>query len=307
MGLKLANDDEHENNGGGLRLSGVSEEQRTNTRMEQDNPWDFAKDEEPIVTRSISSSAISSSDFHSSQASDTSIIIKITGILAYLSLLVEIGGMIWIAMQPEIDVYVRTVKISPLFSACQLMMIVDAILVNVLYERKLTLILWAWLFCPVYAIKRERHVNSGASFGGLLCAGYIIATLVFIGKVFSASMEYGDVITNLDDTVRYTVVEFMEQPTPEGGETYKSKLDRSFLVDEMDCVTQGNQQVVVIQAYGLYDFSSDGILKYTSFSVPTQLCFVKDSAGQYKPAAIVVNDKKLTEKNIKYYWNTLIK
>lgn len=307
MGLKLADDGENKKNESGLQLSGMSEQQRTDQKTEQENPWDFEKAEKPIVTHSISSSAITDSRSHGSFVNDIPAIVKVGGFVVYACILLMIGSMVWVALQPKIDIYITLTKFSPIISVCQVIIFIDAILVNVLYERKLSIILWAWLFCPVYPIKRDKHVNGGGSWGTLACGGMIIATVATVGNFTAAYMNYGQVIMNEDATVRNAIVEFMEQPVPNSGESFDSKLNKNFQIENMDYVTQGNKNIIVVQAYGQYDFTSDGIIDYTSNTVPTQLGFVKDSSGKYTIGAMVVNDSTLSAGNVEYYWTVLMK
>lgn len=303
MELKLANDEDNNKKTGGLSLSG---EERGDSKV-QENPWDFDKPPEPIVTRSVRSSVTADSSLHTSAASDVHIVVKIGGIIVYVCVLLIIVSIVWTVTQPKIEIYTNMQKISPLFSLCGFFLIVDAILVNVLYERKISLIIWAWLLMIVYPMKREKHVNGGSSWGGLACLGMIMAFAALCANIMTAVTTYGQAVMNADETIRKEIATFMEQPVADGGGNFEAKLKRNFAIQNIDVVTEGNQMVVVVQGNGQYGADKDNFIDYTNKMVPSQLAFVKDASGNYQIGAVQLGDVTLSNHYMNYYWNTFLK
>jgi len=305
--LKLANDEGNDKQTGGLRLSGEKERKEMGVLQEQENPWDFDKPEEPIITRSVSSGVTAGSSSHSSFLGDVHIVVKLGRIVVYVSILFMIISAIWVATQPKIDSYVNLLKFSPFYSLCEFLLILDAILVNVLYERKISLIFWAWLFGFIYPIKRDKHVNGGSLWSGLLCVGMLLACVALVANFMTALTDYGQVVMNEDEAVRTAVVAFMEHPVTEGGENFGSKLKKNFQIQNIDVETQGTQMVVVVQGNGQYGANTDGFIDYMSKTVATQLAFVRDASGNYKLGGVVLGNVQLSNQNANYYWNTFMK
>lgn len=307
MELKLANDEKNDKQTGGLHLSGAEEGKGTGDLKEQENPWDFDKPEEPIVTRSIRSSVTADSSLHGSLTGDVHIVVKLGQIIIYVCMLLMMISIIWIVTQPKIDIYMNLRKVSPLFSFCGFLLVADSILVNVLYERKISLILWAWMLMIVYPMKRDKHVNGGSSWGGLACVGMLIAYVALVANIMTAFTAYGKAVMNEDETVRTEIVTFMEHPVADGGENFGSKLKKNLLIQNVDVATQGNQMIVVVEGNGQYGADKDAFLDYMSKTVATQLAFVKDASGNYQLGAVVLGNVTLSNRNADYYWNTIMK
>lgn len=307
MELKLTNDEENDKKTGGLRLPGASEQQGMGIQQEQENPWDFDKPEEPIITRSISDGVTAGSNLYSSSVGDVHIVVKLGRIIVYACMLFMIISMIWVGTQPKINSYSNFMKFSPFYSVCEGLLVMDAILVNVLYERKISLVVWAWLLGFAYPIRRDKHVNGGSMWGGLTCVGLLMATVAFMANFMVAFTDYGATIMNEDEAIRTAVVAFMEHTVSDGGENFGSKLKRNLQIQNVDVETQGNQSVVVVQGNGQYGANTDSFIDYTSKTVATQLAFVKDSSGNYKLGAVMLGNIQLSNQNVNYYWNTLMK
>lgn len=306
MELKLANTEENNKEEGGLRLSGGLDKSGTDTRPEQTNPWDFDRPEGPVTTRSISSSAIADTSMYKSSAGDVHIVVKIGRIIVYVCMLFMLLSIIWIVTQPKIDIYINMRKFSPLFSLCSICMVVDSILVNALYERKISLIFWVWFLMIFYPMKRDKHVNGEGLWGGLVCVGMLMAYVALIANVMTAFTTYGKAIQNEEETVRTAVAAFMEHPDADGGDDFGSKLKKNFSIQNVDVVTQGNQTILVFQGYGRYGANKDGFIDYGNKTVETQLGFVKDASGDYQLSGAVLGNMQLSEYYLNYYWKNII-
>lgn len=305
MALKLANTEENNKDEGGLRLSGGQEKPGTDTQTEQANPWDFDRPEESLKTRSVSSTAPDSSTYKSS-AYQIHPVVKIGRIVVYVDMLFMIIAMASIGAQPKLDIYLSIIKLSPIFSVCELLLIVDAVLVNVLYEKKISLIFWAWLLAFVYPLKRDKHVNGGSSWGGLICIGIIMASVFLASNMVVASLTYGLAIVNVDEAERAEIKEFVEYTAAEGEDSFGERLKRNFTVENIVVEKQGNQTIMVFQGIGRYSVNENAFLDHGNNSVETQLAFVKDSSGDYQLGAVLFGDVQLSEYYMQHYWENLI-
>lgn len=307
MELKLTNDENTDKKTGGLRLSGETEQQEIGNQQNQENPWDFGRPEEPVVTRSISNTGFYDSSSYKSKVNDIHIVVKIGRIAVYACMLLMIIAMVWVVTQPKIDIFFNFMKFAPLFSLCGVILIVDAILVNVLYGRKISLALWAWLFYPVYPLKRDKHVNGASSWGGLVCIATLIVLVAWGANYVAAVMNYGVTIVNRDKAVRDIVAAFMDSPVPDEGENYGSKLSKNFVIQNVDVQTEGNQSMIIVQANGQYGKDADSFIDYTNKTAATQLAFVKDSSENYRLGAVILGKTQLSSYHTEYYWNVLLR
>lgn len=307
MELKLANDEEKDKPSGGLRLSGAVEEQEPGLQKTEDDPWDFGKQEKPFTTRSISSTAVEYSDMYSHSGNAIHILVKLGRIAVYIAILLSDIAAIWVLMQPKVDMFYNAMKIGPLNSIIQLLLIVDAVLVNVLYKKKISLVFWAWLLGFVYPIKRDNHVNGGSAWGGIICFVTLSVGIAFGVGIYTSLMSYGEVVQNEDAAVRTEIAAFMEQPVADGGETYGEKLKRNFFIQDAIVETQGSKSVLMIGMKGQYGVTSDNFIDYTDKTVPTQLTFVRDSSGNYQLAGVILDNTRLADAYTNYYWNSLLR
>ena len=307
MELKLANEEKPDKQAGGLRLSGELEQQEMGRQKNQENPWDFGRPEEPVVTRSISNTGVYDRSSYRSTVSNIHIVVKLGRIAVYVCMLLMIIAMIWCVTQPRIDIFFNFMKFAGFFTFCGVVFVVDAILVNVLYERKISLVLLAWLFYPVYPLKRDKHVNGASPWGGWVCIATLIVLVAWVVNYVAAFTNYGAAILNGDKAVRNAVAAFMDSPVPDSEENYSSRLGKNFVIQNVDVETEGNQSVIIVQANGQYGKDTDSFIDYTSKTVPTQLAFVKDSSGNYRLGAVILGETQLSNYHIEYYWNVLVR
>lgn len=305
MELKLANDEKPDKQTGGLRLSGEPEQQETESQGNQENPWDFDRPEEPAVTRSISNTGVYDSSSYRSTVSDVHIVVKLGRIIIYGCMLFSIITMIWSLTQPKMDIFFNFMKFGVFYSFMEPVFIVDAILVNVLYGRKISLVLWAWLFGAVYPMKRDKHVNGGSPWGGLVFIAMLLTGAAWVASLMTAFTTYGATILNEDAAVRTAVVEFMDSPATDDGENFSLRLKKNLEIQNIDVETEGNQSMVIVQGNGRYGADTNGFIDYTNKTVATQLAFVKDSSGTYKLSAVVLGNTRLSNSYTEYYWNVL--
>jgi len=154
MELKLSNQEEDNVKSSGLKLSGESDPSTKTEKVEMDNPWDFDRGNEVKELKSIREQAINDIDAYTSNRTaslnDINIVVKIGKYVVYLCALLMIGAMIMICKKPQIDMYQSLTSMSSVFSFCEFLFILDAILVIMCYTKKRFLLLYGRFYSHLF-------------------------------------------------------------------------------------------------------------------------------------------------------------
>ena len=306
MALKLVNDEEKEKNVDDTRMTAVSG-QASDMKKEPDNPWDYYKPEEPVVVRSISSTVPSGSPVYESRGKSENSVIKIGRIVVYICMLFMIVTEIWICTQPKVDIYYKMMPLSPIYSFCGLFIIVDAVLVNVLYEKKISLILWSLFFSVVYPAKRDKHVNGGSSIGTLCSLACFVVSMVLGVNLVSSILSYGSLVMNPSQEARTEGAAFLAAMQGADGENWEQRLKRSMQIEDMQVDIQDSGTMIVVSGNGKYGVEDDTMINYGSNQVPTQIGFQKKKDGSYEMVGIAINNRRLTDSYAEYHFNVNMK
>lgn len=306
MGLKLADDEKNNKPEGGLRLSGVEDSQaEMDRRTEEQNPWDFDQPEEPIRMYSVSN-RMDLSSAAEQKDNGGSIILVITKIIVYVLFAFEIASIAWICTQDLSDLFINLLKFQGLYSICTLACIVDAILVNILYERKISLIILAWMFNILYPALRNRHIKGNSGMGALCGWGMGIALLALVGIMTKAFTSYGSVFMITDEATRKEAVAVMDQIL-EDGSRLGDKLLEKISVQGAAVEQQGNTTAVAFTGGGGIYLDGGAFVDTGGNSIETQLAFVKSSGGEtYELGAVVLNGSTLNAYGVSSYWKSVI-
>lgn len=307
MELKLSDEDKKEGTGGGLRLSGAagSNNSPTESNGGEDNPWDFNKPDEPIRTRSITSSTPDSSINVGKRAGDQPIILKISQVIMYVLFVLDIASFLWICSQDLSMIYVNLQKFQVLYSITEIYLIVDLVLVSVLYEFKLSLIFFALILGFLYPKKRNDHVSGSGGFAGLLGVVYFLVAMICMSYVMRAVGKYGRIITK-DDATRTAALEVLGQITDQGV-SYEDVILGNCRLAEAYLETSGSQTVLVLSGYGdvyLDDRDDAFVQTIDSKNVETHMAFIK-TGGQYKLALVELNGVQLDSSRTAAYWKAI--
>lgn len=302
MALKLVNDEERESNSDGIRTTDASG-QGADIKKEQDDPWDYYKPEEPVVVRSISSTVPSGSPVYESRGKGENSVIKIGRIVVYICMLFTIVTGIWICTQPKVDIFYKILPLSPIYSFCGLLIIVDAVLVNILYEKKISLILWSLFFPVVYPAKRDKHVNGGSSIGTLCSWACFVGSIVLGVNLVSSILSYGSLVMNPSQEARTEGAAFLAAMQGTDGENWEQRLKRSMQIEDIQVEIQDSGTMIVVSGHGKYGVEDDTMVNYGSNQIPTQIGFQKKKDGSYEMVGIVINNRPLTDSYAEYHFN----
>ncbi len=289
MALKLANDNE-KNEG---------------TRHVEQNPWDYdgVPARETSIRSSFNNEVYTASVSRS--MSDTNIIVVIGRILVYIAAILIIGAALWCATQNKVDIAFNILKLSWAFTISNVICFVDAILVNVLHERKISLIVLAWLLPFLYPFKRDQHVNGSGGIGALMSLGMVIALVCVCAIMFSSITTYSGIATIEDDHTRTIAAEVFDQGGTQGT-SLGARISGNVAVSNVQVVTKGTKTVVVFEGLGRHYIGEEGVLIESGNMVyETQLAFVKNESGQYVLSGVVLGNKQMNSQFVSYY-NSMI-
>lgn len=304
MELRLANDEKKEE-GGGLKLAGMEPANSLNNPAKEDNPWDFDKPTGAVQSVSISESAPYQSDMSVHQGENT--VVKVSGIIMYLAFIGKIVILALLCMGPKIDIYANIFRYTFILGICEYIPFVDAIIVNALYEKKISLYFFAWLLPFFYPGKRDRHVNGGG-IGTLLGIGSLIAVIAVFGNMISAMFTYGaKTMVEADKETRTEVAAMLDYPTANGntlGETLRS----SFMIAEATVEEQGGKKIIALLGNGSCMLNSDNTYTMTNKNTPTLLLYEKNTAtNTYELKGVTTGNMQLNSPYIKWYQNEILK
>lgn len=303
MELRLA-DEEKKESTGGLKLSGKENEIDSNHGVNSTNPWDFDLDSRPVRSTSVSTTMNAKEQISSTR--DNNIVLVITQIILYLLFALEVIVVIWCCVENKADIYVNLVKKQWIFTVCSGFCLVDAILVNILYERRISLIIWAFLLPFVYPSRRSNHINGSGGIGTIICVAMLVCYFALFGTLFSAMTAYGNLIYIADDTTRNTVTGMLDQ-TGEDGKTLGSRLKQNMDIESAEIQTSGSSTGIVIVGSGKHYVDNAGnLIEMDVNSIPTQLLFVKNSKGTYQLSDVVLNSTRLGSQYREFYNNSVL-
>lgn len=289
MALKLANDNEKNESVGNVQI----------------NPWEH----EGVSVRETSIRASFDNEVYTSSVSrstnDTNIIIVIGRFLVYIAAILFIGAAIWCATQNKVDVTFNILKLKWAFTISNVICFVDAILVNILHERKISLIILAWFLPFLYPFKRDQHVNGSAGIGGLMSLGMVIAFVCVGAIIFSSVTTYSGIAMIEDDETRAIAAEVFDQGATQGT-SLGARISSNVAVSNVQVVTQGTKTVVVFEGLGRHHISEEGVMVESGNMIyDTQLAFAKNESGQYVLTGVVLSNKQLNAQFVSYY-NSMI-
>lgn len=267
----------------------------------QEADWEL--DTEPYV---ISQSIITEHNAYdnAAQSHDLSSVVPISCIILYLLYVTTAGAIMWIAAQDSIMLIDNIRKFSPLFSLMNLYIIIDAFIVFFLYEKRASLLVFAFLLGNFYPIKRSQVIHGSGGNGTLICVFYLITVLGLGLTGFKASMTYGGLLV-ADSSVRQEAVAMFEQ-IDSTGQTYGDILQNNLTIAKAGTETQNGNTYFVLTGYGDLSINDEGTFIVGMRTMQTILVFVKDSKNNsYSLVMATLNGKTLTDYRVDQYWSLL--
>ena len=237
---------------------------------------------------------------------EENIVIKVSKILLYIAFLGFMGIYIALSVGEKADIMKNILKYAVVSSLCEGMICIDAILVNIFYKRKISLIFWSWLFPIVYPVKRNKHVQGHSGYGGWLGVGMLVTGIIFAVNFMVAYMQYGMIMAVEDDTVRHAAVEIFDQPIADGV-TLGNKLNSNTYPLAAEIQQQGNEEGVIFSVLGGAYVDNNTFMLTGQKNIETQLLFVKNAeTSEYELVAASLNGEILNSYYLDYYKNNVL-
>lgn len=310
MELKNSEDVKEENkktNTTGLKLAGVdNEEMLRKAKESQTEVWDFSQDMEPVKITSAKS-ALKREVEEAREVQGSDVILRVSGALVYIMVVVEVLLLIWISTQGAISFMTNMNNFSFVFTLCSAVLLVDAIIVNLCFERKWSLIFIAWLLPFLYPAVRRSFVKNEAGFAVIVSVLYFLSICCFGMMVGSEYMRYGGILLVEDAECRTVAIQLLDHPW-EDGQTLGDVFMEHMLIEDARIVVSGKQKEIVIEGKGLLYPFENTFARGLNKNIPTSITFVQEESGTgYSIKRLILNEEEMSEKGIILYWETLMK
>ncbi len=313
MALRLANDDSNKPSGQAKEPERNPWDPPAGNKEPERNPWDppvgdYGQQNDwntGLERQTIHiSQTVSPDDFTVEKRSGQgdNAIIKISGIILYIFYIVFIGCMIWLASQDPLLIQDNESIIKSISSIMVIYIIIDAFLVFFLYEKRVSLLVFAFLLYPFYPIRRNKVIRGSSGTGALLTLGYFVAFIAVVVGIYNGYLNYGGII-NADSTTRQESKMLLDQTT-RTGKTYSSAMKQYLEIKNAELQEHDGITYLVIVGYGSISIDDSNTYVVGAKTVPTTLVFEKDtSSGQYKICAVEAGKKQFTEYGAISYWS----
>ncbi|MCM1158008.1 MAG: hypothetical protein NC300_04700 [Bacteroidales bacterium] len=298
--------EENTNKSTGLRLAGTDgEEIAKKEKAPETEVWDFSQGADTVRITSAES-ALKRTAKENKHVDSGNIIVKIMGIVIYAVAIAHSGLLCWIAYQGVGKMTTNLYKFQGTFTFLSLIILVDAIMVNILFERKISLFVVALLLPFLYPGMRTSHVKGSGGFGSIFSLIYFLSLCGFFAFFGNSYLHYGAVILLEDEGKRTIAIDALDEMT-ESGKTLGDILAKTVRIEQVGVEQDAAGNVMVgFAGSGMISLDQDTYIKGMTKSVPTELVFVKSSgSGTYELRRAALNGKELTERGITNYWKLI--
>lgn len=299
--MKMKTDDNEEPKKTGLKMAGDEvEELQKKKGLSDIDSWDFSVEEDDhYVTSAKSKLQREAKESH--EITPSEVVLRIFHVLVYLAIVVEIVTLSFMCMQENYHILYNLTDCKVVFIVVALVLLLDSILVNLFFENHFTLIIIALILPFLYPAFRGSIVSNKNGIGTIASFIYFLSICFTAGCVWTAYVNYGNVLTMEDRIKQEKVVNCMELQM-ENGESL-----REFLKDEMDnieisFINDKQGESVCVKGNGTVYLKDDGFASRMTKDVPTTLIFQIADGRVLKLTAVTLREDELTETGVKNYW-----
>ena len=305
MELKNTEDTQQSPKTSGLKLAGVdNDEMLRKAKESQTEVWDFSKDMEPITITSAKSAAKREVE-ESRETTVSDILLRVSGVLVYCVILAQVIMLMWISTQGAASFLTMMNNFSFVFSAGTVVLIIDAIFVNVFFERKWSLVLVAWLLPFLYPAMRRSFVKNQAGFATAFSVVYFLSICLFAAMIGREYMRYGGILMVEDTECRMEAVQVLDFPW-DNGETLGDVFVEFMQIETASIVTTDKEIAITIQGNGLLYPFENTFGRSLNKTIPTEITFVKSKLHTgYSVRKLVINGEEMSDMGISLYFEFL--
>lgn len=290
----------------GLKLAGVNEEElKKKTGISEMDAWDFSDEQDPYYVTSAKSK-LNREAKENKEISAGDIILKTFQVIMWLAIAAESGAFMYIGMQENHLVLQNLSDMSWIFKVCGIILVLDAILVNVITDKNIMLVVVALVLPFLYPALRSAHVSKKNGIGVVISFLYFLSIVFMFGFYWNAHMFYGDILSMEDKAQQQIVVQAYNQPM-ENGKTLGEILKNDFDVENITLETGKIGYVLTIQGNGNIYMKDDGFVNSLGNKNPSTLVFSLSAKGGLTLTAAALNGVELSETGVINYWEMLTK
>lgn len=211
------------------------------------------------------------------------------------------------------------------FLACGAVYTVDAVLVNRMYKKNVSLYVLSWVFNFLYPTVRTKYIKRRYSIIAIGLAVLMIGTTVNFGCTYLAySKSFSATYIAKDKDEQQMIQYLLEQPS-ENNKRLGELLGDAFQATGVAAKRVANQDVIVLIGQGLYDVDGNAVLnkkggksskvdkkksifvRQDKCSVETQLVFIKNPKNdQYTLSSVKINEQQLLSAYVGAYWKMVV-
>lgn len=290
MGLKLVSDD-------------APQKKEAVSYTETDRN-DYRDLEEPIVrVQPVYNAGVSEKRHMSGNSMIT--VLGFCQILVYIVSIAIIGLYVYAIMQGKFNMYNTLMNMKIYIQLSGVVFLVDAIVVNIFYQKSISLIVFSIILSLFYPAKRDSV--TGGKLGTVCTVGMTLAFVIIIVQFLVGAGKYGtSVMTLRDNYSTEHAKEFMEQTGDGTSEELGDLLSKNIQVDSITFKQDKGKDTVVIEGMGEIYYMGDSLYQYNYKGVHTCLVFARDSVSQiYVLQDVDLNGTTLSKSLVDLYWENV--
>ncbi len=292
----------------GLKLVGQDIEDLQKKKAIGDmETWDFSvEDQTYYVTSAKSKLQREAKAAHETPISK--VVLKIFQVIVYMAILFEMGTLAMICMQDGSTILYGLKDHKTVFTVVALVLVLDSILVNVMFEIHPSLLFVALVLPFLYPWCRGNYVSRKNGIGTLASGMYFLSICFTLGSLWTAYLDYGDLIKMEDRNQQERIVACYHM-TLDTGATLGEFLKKNFADVEITPGIDRNGEYVyiLIKGNGYIYLKDDGFVTGLSKEVPSTLKFTIENGGNLTLSAVTLRNDELTENGLESYWGWVAK
>lgn len=300
--MKMKTEDNKESKKIGLKMAGDDvEELQKKKGLSDIDFWDFSREEEnQYVTSAKSKLQREAKENH--EISPSAVVLKIFHVLAYFAIAAEIVTLSLICIQENNKILYNLTDCKTVFVVVALVLLTDSLLVNLLFEKHFTLVIVALILPFFYPALRGSVVSNKNSIGVAASFIYFLSICFTLGCVWTAYVNYGNVLTMEDRHMQEKVVTCMELQL-DNGKSLKEFLKEEFDDEEITLQSDRQWNYVCVKGHGYVYYKDEGFVTRMKRDVPTTLIFRIEEGKLLQLSSVTLREDELTETGMKNYWN----
>ncbi len=260
-----------------------------------------------LIRTSAVSTTIDLTNYRPTGPKPQGLVLTISMVLVYIGMVAQLGSIAYVCTQETVDMVFNLLSYQGLYSAITVLILVDSILVNVLYKRKISLVLVAWLLPFLYPLKRSKHIGNNDLPGSILCACFVLAMLGTVLMAGKAVAEYGVAIQIEDETVRHEVAAAMDQTLE--GQRIGARVQKTINMNAAEYVQKNGVDYIVMYGYGsvYVNVAENAFIDEVAHNTKTCLVFSKKGTNPYALTGVTLGDKVLSSGWVASYYQQVMK